>query len=90
MTVDQSATQLWADSTEGWMYDRLSLTVIFVYGRVVQTRDLLSDSPFGSANQNKNICAAQQSSELLVTIMDYNQTFRRSFKLSEQKKFYIF
>ena len=68
-------------------YDRLSLTVIFLYGRVVQSRESLSDLPFDSANQNKNICAAQQSSELQVTIMDYNQTFRRSFKLSEQKIF---
>ena len=36
------------------MYDSLRLTVNFLYGRVVQTRVSLSDSPFGSANQNKN------------------------------------
>ena len=58
------------------MYDRLRATVIFSIGRDVQTGESLGHLPSTQKNQNKNICAAQQSSELRVTIMDYNQTFK--------------
>ena len=62
------------------MYDRLSLTVIFVYGRVVQSRDSLGDSPFELVCFC--FCFARYSAQLRgicqnkVRIMDYNQTFK--------------
>ena len=71
MTVDNSRLSLRARK-----YDRPRVTVILSNGRVVQTREWLSHSRFVARNQNKNICAAQQSSEVQVIIMDYNQSFK--------------
>ena len=63
-----SATQFWADyglRAEERKYDSLTLTVIFLYGRVVQNSEMLSDSR--SASVCFCFCFARYSAQLRGT-----------------------